>query len=65
MAVCQVIYNILGSLAFYLIPSTRRLPMSISIMLGDTVSKVERIASIEMFPFSTDGLLLFSCYCSL
>ncbi|KJH43947.1 hypothetical protein DICVIV_10031 [Dictyocaulus viviparus] len=35
MAVCQVIYNIIGTVIFYLIPWTRRLPIFLAKRLGE------------------------------
>ncbi|KAH7714788.1 Sodium-dependent phosphate transport protein [Aphelenchoides avenae] len=40
IAICQMIYNLLGIVLFYPIPPLRRFPIFLSMKLGDTVAKL-------------------------
>lgn len=44
IAICQMIYNLLGIVLFYPIPPLRRFPIFLSMKLGDTVAKVSLFA---------------------
>uniref|UniRef100_A0A1I7X978 Na/Pi cotransporter n=1 Tax=Heterorhabditis bacteriophora TaxID=37862 RepID=A0A1I7X978_HETBA len=45
MAVCQVMYNIIGTFMFYLIPWTRKLPIYLARKLGEITDKVKLIVN--------------------
>ncbi|PIC17706.1 hypothetical protein B9Z55_023855 [Caenorhabditis nigoni] len=64
MAMCQVIYNIIGTCLFYIVPCTRKFPVYLSIKLGDITDKyrwfivVFIITFFLIIPFTIIGLTL-------
>ncbi|VDM55338.1 unnamed protein product, partial [Angiostrongylus costaricensis] len=51
MALCQVIYNIIGTFMFYLIPWTRRLPIFLAEQLGETTDQYRWFIVVFIFLF--------------
>ncbi|KAE9413133.1 hypothetical protein Angca_004626, partial [Angiostrongylus cantonensis] len=51
MALCQVIYNIIGTFMFYLIPWARRLPIFLAEQLGETTDQYRWFIVVFIFLF--------------
>lgn len=63
IAICQMIYNLLGIVLFYPIPPLRRFPIFLSMKLGDTVAKYRWFALVYIaviFVLMPGSLLLLS-----
>uniref|UniRef100_A0A8R1I1R5 Uncharacterized protein n=1 Tax=Caenorhabditis japonica TaxID=281687 RepID=A0A8R1I1R5_CAEJA len=64
MAMCQVIYNIIGTCLFYIVPCTRKFPVYLSLKLGEITNEYRWFIVVFIFtffliiPFTIIGLTL-------
>ncbi|KAJ1364142.1 hypothetical protein KIN20_024162 [Parelaphostrongylus tenuis] len=62
MALCQVIYNIIGTFMFYLIPWTRKLPIFLAKQLGETTDQLNEMMLPSLGVDKNDDEVIVACH---